>query len=156
MDVTLQRMLVGVDGSDDSLAAVRWAADLASATGAARSWQSTCSASSTAWSRSGAVPVESHLGEIRDRFERDWCAPLTGLSFRTELRYGSPVGVLLDLADETDADLIVLGSRGLGGFPELLLGSTSSQVAQHSRRAVLIVPRPAMSGSPTMQVPSTR
>jgi nucleotide-binding universal stress UspA family protein len=88
------------------------------------------------------VPVETHLDEIRDRFENRWCAPLAGLRYRTELRYGSPVGAILDLADETDADMIVLGSRGLGGFPELLLGSTSSQVSQHSRRPVLIVPIP--------------
>jgi nucleotide-binding universal stress UspA family protein len=50
---------------------------------------------------------------------------------------------LLEVADEVDADLIAVGSRGLGGFPELLLGSTSTQLAQHSRRPVLIVPHPA-------------
>ena len=47
---------------------------------------------------------------------------------------------LLAAADEEDADLIVVGSRGLGGFPQLLLGSTSTQLAQHSSRPVTIVP----------------
>ena len=50
----------------------------------------------------------------------------------TELRDGNPVQVLLAVADEVDADLIVVGSRGFGGFPTLLLGSTSTQLAQHS------------------------
>jgi nucleotide-binding universal stress UspA family protein len=56
------------------------------------------------------------------------------------LRDGHPVQVLLDVADDVDADMIVVGSRGFGGFPQMLLGSTSTQLAQHSRRPVLIVP----------------
>jgi nucleotide-binding universal stress UspA family protein len=59
------------------------------------------------------------------------------------LRDGNAVTVLLTLADELDADLIVVGSRGVGGFPQLLLGSTSTQLAQHAHRPVLVVPSPA-------------
>ncbi len=47
---------------------------------------------------------------------------------------------VLAVAEEEDADLVVLGSRGLGGYPEQLLGSTSTQVAQRSTRPVTIVP----------------
>jgi nucleotide-binding universal stress UspA family protein len=50
------------------------------------------------------------------------------------------VPVLLGAAETEQADLIVLGTRGLGGFPELMLGSTSLQMAEHSARPVLIVP----------------
>lgn len=39
-----------------------------------------------------------------------------------------------------DADLIVLGSRGAGGFARMIMGSTSSQVVQHAPRPVVIVP----------------
>ena len=50
-----------------------------------------------------------------------------------------------DVAEELvnasrDADMLVVGSRGGGGFARLLMGSVSSQVAQHSRCSVLIVP----------------
>jgi len=138
--MTLSRILVAVDGSTNSLAAVGWAADLAAPTGAEVVAVHVLGLLDRLGPGTEAVPVESHLEEIRERFENSWCAPLRAVRFRTELRYGSPVQVILDLAEETGADLIVLGSRGLGGFPELLLGSTSSQVAQHANRAVLIVP----------------
>ena len=51
---------------------------------------------------------------------------------------GFPVEELLAAAQ--DADIIVLGSRGAGGFTRLLLGSVSSQIAQHAPCPVLIVP----------------
>lgn len=47
---------------------------------------------------------------------------------------------LLALADEQDADLIVLGSRGVGGLRAITLGSVSHGVVQHARRPVLVVP----------------
>jgi nucleotide-binding universal stress UspA family protein len=47
---------------------------------------------------------------------------------------------IIDTADELDATVIVIGSRGLRGFRELIEGSLSHQVAQHTGRPVLIVP----------------
>jgi nucleotide-binding universal stress UspA family protein len=49
---------------------------------------------------------------------------------------------LVELADEHDASLIVLGSHGRSGLAEVLVGSVAEAVAQHSRRSVLIVHRP--------------
>ena len=49
---------------------------------------------------------------------------------------------IVDVADEIDAAVIVLGSRGLNGARELFEGSVSHEVAQHARRPVLIVPPP--------------
>jgi nucleotide-binding universal stress UspA family protein len=50
---------------------------------------------------------------------------------------------IIDVADEIDAAVIVLGSRGLNGARELLEGSVSHEVAQHAGRPLLIVPPPA-------------
>ena len=49
---------------------------------------------------------------------------------------------VVDVADEVDASVIVLGSRGLIGARELLAGSVSHDVAEHAGRPVLIVPPP--------------
>jgi nucleotide-binding universal stress UspA family protein len=52
--------------------------------------------------------------------------------------HGFPAEVLIDAS--RDADMIVLGSRGVGGFGRLLMGSVTSQVAHHAACPVLIVP----------------
>ena len=72
----------------------------------------------------------------------EWCAALDQPGVRSVrlLRDGNPISVLLAVAEEFDAGLIVVGSRGVGGYPELLLGSTSTQVAQHATRPVTIIP----------------
>jgi nucleotide-binding universal stress UspA family protein len=51
---------------------------------------------------------------------------------------GLPSEVLLDAAG--DADMIVVGSRGAGGFKRLLMGSVSSQVSNHARCPVVVIP----------------
>jgi nucleotide-binding universal stress UspA family protein len=141
--MTLERIIVAVDGSENSLVALRWAVDLASAV----------HAEVVAVHALGLleqldvgepVPSQPNREDIQRQFEVTWCEPLeqAGVACRRVLRDGNPVTVLLDVAEEEDADLVVLGSRGLGGYPEALLGSTSTQVAQRSTRPVTIVPGP--------------
>jgi nucleotide-binding universal stress UspA family protein len=133
--VTIARIVVGTDGSDNAASAVACAADLARATGA--DLVVVCAVGLLAT----AASPGTHR-EINEQLEGEWTehARLPGVRMQTEVRDGNPVQVLLAVADDVDADLIVVGSRGFGGFPELLLGSTSTQLAQHSRRPVLIVP----------------
>lgn len=129
----VERILVAVDGSDDSLRAVEWVADFAATIGAGV----------VAVHALGLLErVDAPREEIEDRLRSVWCAPLeaAGIPTRHVVRDGPPVPVVLAVADEENVDLIVLGSRGLGGHPQLLLGSTSTQVAQLSRRPVTIVP----------------
>ena len=52
---------------------------------------------------------------------------------------GHPAEVLLDLADETGADLIVVGSRGIRHGTRFLRGSVSSRVASHATTSFLVV-----------------
>jgi nucleotide-binding universal stress UspA family protein len=52
--------------------------------------------------------------------------------------HGFPVEELIEASNE--ADMVVLGSRGAGGFTRMLLGSTAGQVVQHAHCPVLIIP----------------
>lgn len=64
----------------------------------------------------------------------------SNISFKTDvLEVISITESLLSYAESHDIDLIVIGSRGLGGFKKLLLGSVASGVSQHSKCPVLIV-----------------
>jgi nucleotide-binding universal stress UspA family protein len=64
---------------------------------------------------------------------------------RTAGRHGGIANTILAEAAEEDADLIVLGTRGLAGVKSFLLGSVSHTVVQHADRPVLIAPSPALS-----------
>lgn len=59
---------------------------------------------------------------------------------RVATRDGDIAGVILGQAADVDADVIVLGTRGLSGVKSLMLGSVSHAVLHHADRAVLIVP----------------
>ena len=64
----------------------------------------------------------------------------SNISFKTEvLDVISITESLISYAESHNVDLIIIGSRGLGGFKKLLLGSVASGVSQHSKCPVLIV-----------------
>jgi nucleotide-binding universal stress UspA family protein len=68
-------------------------------------------------------------------------ATLAGFTAEARSTLGAPAWEgIVDVADEIDADVIVVGSRGLNGARELFEGSVSHEVAQHSDRPVLIIP----------------
>ena len=61
------------------------------------------------------------------------------LNVSTKLKEGRPTDKIIETAKEGNFDLIVMGSRGIGGITQLLLGSVSDRVADHAPCAVLIV-----------------
>lgn len=137
-------IVVGLDGSANSHEAVQWAAGLAAALDAEVVAVHALGLLDRLEPDGPMVPTQPHRDEIAERANGLWVAPLVdaGVRHRVLLHDGSPVDVVLDVVDEVGADLVVLGSRGIGGSPALLLGSTSSQVAQQSPCPVTIVPDP--------------
>lgn len=66
-----------------------------------------------------------------------------GVEVRTEARDGPPASVLLDVASEVDASMIVVGSHSRSAIGRAILGSVAMDVVARSRRPVLVIPRPA-------------
>jgi nucleotide-binding universal stress UspA family protein len=133
-------VIVGVDGSADAEAALRWAAAFAAASGA--QLVGVHARGLLDHDRRGArVPAVSASASDARRAADSW-GRLTGhLGLPGDLivRDGDPVSVLLDAQDTEQADLIVVGRRGAGASASLI-GSTSSQVAQEANCPVVVVP----------------
>jgi nucleotide-binding universal stress UspA family protein len=73
-------------------------------------------------------------------------ARAAGLAAEPEIRRGTGAGqiasCLLDVADERDADLLVVGHRGMGRIRTAVLGSVAEAAVREARRPVLVVPAP--------------
>ena len=141
-------VLVGVDGSGASLAAVDWAAaEAASRRTSLRvihafNWPrySFGPAGPSAYGPPDA-DVRAAAGRILDEAVRRAALGSPGLNVDGTVRIGRPSPVMLDEA--RTAELVVVGSRGLGGFTGLLVGSVSSRLAAHAPCPVVVVMRPA-------------
>lgn len=134
---------MGVDGSDDSRHALSWAVALAAAVGAEVVAVHAMGLLEQFTPEDETQPVTSHRDQVVRRFETEWCAPLDAVDdvrSRRLVEDGPPAMVLLRLVEREGADLVVVGSRGVGGFDELLLGSTSAQLVQHSPVPVTVIP----------------
>jgi nucleotide-binding universal stress UspA family protein len=137
----IDTIVVGLDGSTGSARALGWAVGLAELVTA--EVVAVHSIGLLARGADGvAVPAQMIRAEIERRCREEWSEPLRAspVASRVVIRDGHAVSVLLMLAEEVSADLVVVGSRGVGGFPDLLLGSTSHQLAQHSPVPVVVIP----------------
>lgn len=144
----MKRILVGVDASPPSVEALERAADEARLRGAKLEVVHAFNPpdQSTAFPvlpEKGAdkVDLEAERDKANDKLGR-WLeeseVDLSGLDVEwSVLANNRPTEVLIDRSK--DADLVVVGSRGRGGFRGLLLGSTSEQVTRHARCPVLVV-----------------
>jgi nucleotide-binding universal stress UspA family protein len=139
----MERIVVGIDGSEGSRHALEWAIAEARLRHAKveviHAWMFPYS-SATPF---GPVMVESQTLEEVAQQELDGTVAAVDASgldapIEAHIECGSAGGVLLEHAK--GADLLVVGTRGRGGFAGLLLGSVSQQVAHHAPCPVVIVP----------------
>jgi nucleotide-binding universal stress UspA family protein len=143
----VRKIVVGVDGSDASRVALARAIDEAAA------WQAELAAFASmpvasgtslfAWAPGqvdhGAVlaELEAEVGRIIEAELEERDLP-NGLTVRHHALDGTASALLVEFS--ASVDLIVVGSRGRGGFSGLLLGSTSQAVLHHARCPVMVVP----------------
>lgn len=143
-----KEILVCSDGSDHALQAARIAGELARPFQAHITLLSVFDLPGMAASYGAAMEIVSYA-EVLTQMEQemhDSVQQKTGeVLQKLEVPYqscretGHPVDTILRVAEEKKADLIVLGSRGLGGFTRFLLGSVSDGVLHHAHCPVLVV-----------------
>ncbi|MER6098484.1 universal stress protein [Streptomyces sp. NPDC001728] len=140
MDDGTPRVVVGVDGSPASREALRWAVRHARLTGATVDAVGVYDVpGATGWS---APPVDAAFDEEQARQAlteelEGVLAEIGDVPLVENLVRGTPAKILIEAA--RGAELLVVGSRGRGGFASLLLGSVSQQCAVHAPCPVVIV-----------------
>jgi nucleotide-binding universal stress UspA family protein len=140
-------IVVGTDGSDTAKEAVRQALELARSVGARVLLVSAYQPVSGMRLRAeGAQIPEDVQWMVNPREEVDatladaaGAAREAGVAAETFPRQGDPADAILDVAEEQDADLIVVGNKGMTGAKRFLLGSVPNRVSHHAPCSVLII-----------------
>jgi nucleotide-binding universal stress UspA family protein len=139
----MSHIVIGVDGSEASQAALEWGLDEArrrkATVDVVHAWQLPWSVSYPYIAELSYGAVEEDEGRMLDSMLE--AADLSGIPSVSKvlIREGAS-RALLNCAK--GADLIVVGSRGRGGFEELLLGSVGQQVLHHAPCPVAVIRRP--------------
>jgi nucleotide-binding universal stress UspA family protein len=140
----MKKIVIATDGSPSALEAVEVGIELAAEQEAEPMFVHVAPAADvlpTGLAMTGPVSVPHELDEYdRTALERALqTAEERGLKAETKLLVGDAAHQIAAYADEVDADLIVVGSRGLGTISGTLLGSVSRAVLHDTKRPVLIV-----------------
>ncbi|MFF6996258.1 universal stress protein [Streptomyces sp. NPDC008313] len=137
------RIVVGVDGSDSSKQALRWAVRQGELTGgvveAVTAWDFPQFHGALGWLPPSSGDEAALEGRARAELKQaveEAVGPDPSAEVRTDVRYGTPASVLLNASH--GASLLVVGSRGLGGFAGLMLGSVAQHCAQHASCPVVV------------------
>jgi nucleotide-binding universal stress UspA family protein len=137
------KILVPVDGSDNSYKALEAALVLSEKLGSNISVVNVME----------QVPIthiesEKLLNELLEAYKKEnqeilsKCSDIAhqkGITIKTVLLQGNPAPVILDYSKKENFDLVIMGSRGMGKFKELILGSVSSKIMHHSPCAIMII-----------------
>jgi nucleotide-binding universal stress UspA family protein len=141
------RIVVGTDGSDTARKAVAEAVQLAAKVGASVDLVSAYepvpgsrlreerneAPDDVQWSINPREDVDHTLEDAAQ------IAAEVGVQVQRHARQGDPADAILDVAEEHDADLIVVGNKGMTGAKRFLLGSVPNKVSHHAPCSVLIV-----------------
>jgi nucleotide-binding universal stress UspA family protein len=143
----MAQIVVGIDGSDESKAAFRWALEEArlrkASVRAVHAWHDPYTLAP-----GYGLPEDFEFPALQKAAQERLAATVDELvgenpdvTIEQLVLEGRPASILVEAAE--DADLLVVGSRGHGGFAGLLLGSVSQQCAHHATCPVVIVRRGA-------------
>jgi nucleotide-binding universal stress UspA family protein len=142
-----ESIVVGTDGSDTAKEAVRQATDLANRLGASIHLVSAYEPvpegrlreerqevpEDLQWMVNPREDVSSTLEDAENELKD------AGIKVETHAREGDPADAILDVAEEKNADLIVVGNKGMTGAKRFLLGSVPNKVSHHAPCSVMII-----------------
>lgn len=140
---TVERIVIGIDGSEHGRSSIGWTARLATATGAEVLAVSVCEPDHPIGSAGCAEDWERAAERL---LTEKWAAPLAELGDQFRVLVSENVAVadtLVGAAADQHADLVVVGARGLGGVTGLRIGGTALAVLHRAERPVVLVPRPS-------------
>jgi nucleotide-binding universal stress UspA family protein len=150
-------VVIGYDDSDFSREALRKGMWLAAKLGAkariVRAWTISNAPRPSSWEPGYVPPVDDFAAEVRSELQRQVASVLA--EFPTvEVELDAPHGAAGRelIKASVGAQIVVVGTRGLGGFSGLLLGSVSDQVVEHAACDVLVVRRPGGDQAPPRTV----
>src|SRR4051794_12234818 len=140
-------IVVGTDGSETASEAVRQATELAGAVGAAIHLVSAFepvgsqrlreerqeAPDDMQWSVNEREDVDATLNEAAEKIKE------AGVDVDTFARQGDAADAILDVAEEKNADLVVVGNKGMTGAKRFLLGSVPNKVSHHAPCSVMII-----------------
>ena len=141
-----EKILVGTDGSETAEEAVRQAAALAKLSGGTlevvSAFEPVPTRRTTEEKVSAPGDVQHEFGPREDvNFALEKARRIAseeGVEARPHPMEGDPADAILDVAEEIDADLIVVGNKGMTGAARFLLGSVPNKVSHHARCGVFI------------------
>lgn len=160
MPAPIRHVVAATDFSESAERALAWAAEVARTHGARLTLvHAVAPPMPVADFAAPPLHVDDELREAADRRLQEALegVSLEGVEAEGALRDGTPSQAVLDLVKQTDADLAVVGTRGLTGFRHLLLGSTAERIVQKSPVPVLSVHAddpPPEGGPRTILVPT--
>ena len=136
-------VVVGIDGSPGSMTALRFGLEEARLRGTTLHVVAAWQLPAMAYAGGAGVGVADLSAELNTRAGNAVDEALDGIDVgdvpvEQHVLEGHPAGVLVDAG--AGADLLVVGSRGLGGFARMLLGSVGHEVAHHAPCPTVIVP----------------
>jgi nucleotide-binding universal stress UspA family protein len=140
-------IVVGTDGSDTAREAVRQASELAKTLGSNIHLVSAYEPvpdtrlreerqevpEDLQWMVNPREDVNATLDEAAEQLKE------SGFEVQTHAREGDPADAILDVAEEQNADLIVVGNKGMTGAKRFLLGSVPNKVSHHAPCSVMII-----------------
>jgi nucleotide-binding universal stress UspA family protein len=142
----VDRIVVAVDGSEQSMAAAVTGADIARSSGASLDLITVVRPPEGWWGLEGAPPAPEALAEAitagrQEVLDRTRAAiDATGISVDTVEELGDPVSAIIGHCENVGADLLVIGRRGAGLVERVLIGSVADRLAHTAPCPLLIVP----------------